>query len=56
VTGTVTPTGSMATPRQLHSATVLADGTMLVNGRNAEIYDPATGTWHIARIGHSAPR
>lgn len=55
-TGTWTVTGSMTTPRALHTATLLPDGKVLVVGgasridhleelRTAEIYDPATGTW-----------
>lgn len=58
-TGGWSPTGSLATARRLHSATVLRDGTVLVvGGRNtpadgpltdpvptAERFDPATGTW-----------
>ncbi len=52
--GAWAPTGSMNTPRVLHTATLLADGRVLVVGglnfgRNptatAELYDPATGTW-----------
>jgi hypothetical protein len=41
-------TGSMATARLLHTATVLADGRVLVTGgynRSTELYDPASGTW-----------
>ncbi len=52
-TGTFCPTGSLATARAGHSATSLANGTVLVVGgsnsggtlASAEIYDPATGTW-----------
>jgi hypothetical protein len=55
-TGTWTPTGSMATARESHTATVLADGRVLVAGGNsggsfatifasAEIFNPATGLW-----------
>ena len=53
-----TPTGSMITPRYLHTATLLADGRVLIAGgemegtigmfnvlSSAEIYDPATGTF-----------
>ncbi|RKT09339.1 N-acetylneuraminic acid mutarotase [Streptomyces sp. 1114.5] len=53
-----TATGSLQTPRRLHSATRLSDGRVLVAGgisgtaqfpapglAAAEIYDPTTGTW-----------
>lgn len=58
--GTWTTTASMLTGRYRHSATLLADGRVLVAGGNvsgsqqagsgcclatAELYDPATGTW-----------
>jgi hypothetical protein len=54
---TFTPTGNMTTPRARHSATLLADGKVLLAGGvpntlgpftalvSAEIYDPATGTF-----------
>jgi hypothetical protein len=50
-TGTFLPTGSLAQARYIHTATGLADGTVLMaagyDGHNglgsAEIYDPATG-------------
>jgi galactose oxidase-like protein/uncharacterized protein DUF4214/Kelch motif protein len=47
-------TGSMVTRRHQHTATLLANGKVLVAGGNdgsghilatAELYDPATGTW-----------
>ena len=59
--GTFTYTGSMETDRTTHTATVLADGKVLVTGgsgrgegtgrfsvlshASAEVYDPATGAW-----------
>ena len=44
-TGTFTPTGSMATPRQYANAMLMADGRVLVVGWSTlvEVYDPATG-------------
>lgn len=59
----------MAVGRYQHTATVLADGRVLVaggvdaSGRRlaaAEVFDPATGSWswaasmHVARSGHTA--
>ena len=67
--GTFSPTGSLTTTRTVHSATLLADGRVLVIGGNeatdqptvsAELYDPATGTFSptgsmaAARALHSA--
>ena len=55
--GTFTATGDMNTPRGGHTATLLADGTVLIVGgypelafgvavlSSAEIYDPRTGTF-----------
>jgi hypothetical protein len=62
-------TGSMQSARELHTATLLPTGKVLVaGGRNAqrsaidstELYDPATGSWSTAlpmtvpRAGHTA--
>ena len=53
-TGTWTTTGSMTTMRFLQTATLLAEGKVLVAGAehapdsildSAELYDPTTGTW-----------
>jgi N-acetylneuraminic acid mutarotase len=57
--------GSLSTPRSGHTATLLADGKVLVVGGGhgnfyAELYDPATGTWsatgslNISRSSHTA--
>lgn len=43
-TGTFSATGSMHTGRAFHTATLLADGRVLIaGGMTAELYDPATG-------------
>ena len=55
-TGTFSPTGSMATARELHTATALSDGRVLIAGgwdglstlASAELYDPKTGTFSPA--------
>src|SRR4051794_7545078 len=66
--GAFSPTASMAVERQLHTATLLANGQVLVAGgegnsgtlQSAEVYDPATGSWsttgnlNAARSAHSA--
>ena len=51
--GTWTTDNPMSSARQAHTATLLADGRVLVAGgfnvgyftSSAEIYDPASGTW-----------
>ncbi len=64
------PTGSLATARGFHEATLLADGRVLVTGgivgvsgattTSTEIYDPSTGHFgpggamQVGRFGHSA--
>ena len=57
ITGTWSPTGSMATGRWSHTAALLPDGRVLVSGgyvtnttttTSAELFDPATGTWSPA--------
>ena len=63
--GTWSPTGSMATARGAHTATLLPAGRVLVAGgvgtsgylASAEIYDPASGTWSpTGEHGHGALR
>jgi WD40 repeat protein len=54
--GTWTATGSLATRREQHTATLLPNGKVLVVGgidfftdvASAELYDPASGTWTAA--------
>jgi hypothetical protein len=69
-TGTWTPTGNMPSGRFGHTATLLANGEVLVTGgystnsirilKSALLYNPSTGTWSdtgnmtAARIYHSA--
>ncbi|MCP3136955.1 hypothetical protein LXT23_06375 [Pyxidicoccus sp. QH1ED-7-1] len=74
-TGTGAPTGSLVKARFGHTATLLPSGKVLVTGglgpypggeaprpavAEAEVYDPATGTWSsagslaISRAGHTA--
>ncbi len=51
--GSWTTTGSLATARDYHTATLLPNGKVLVAGgyngssylASAELYDPASGTW-----------
>lgn len=62
--GTFAPTGSMMTARSLHSATLLANGQVLVAGgassnvalASAELYDPSTGTFRSAGTMTTARR
>lgn len=65
VTGTWSPAASLGLAREMHTATVMADGRVLVAGghtSSAEVYDPASNTWtdvasmNIARSGHTAQR
>ena len=67
--GTWTATGNLNTARTYHTATLLANGKVLVAGggfngttllASADLYDPASGTWtatgslNTARTGHTA--
>jgi hypothetical protein len=67
--GRFSSTGNMTTARWLHTATLLANGKVLITGgsqsatvalASAELYDPSTGTFSptgnmaAARAGHSA--
>jgi hypothetical protein len=57
VSGTFTATGSMSEGRSGHTATLLLDGTVLVNGTDntAELFSPGTGTFSV--VGElSTPR
>ena len=65
-TGTFTATGNMTARRSFHTATLLADGRVLIaggtsgSGTSAELYDPTsgtfttTGTMTVARRQHTA--
>ncbi len=64
-TNTFAPTGSMQAFRDLHAATLLSNGKVLVTGGNwtspsAEIFDPATGVFSLtgsmvmSRSAHTA--
>jgi hypothetical protein len=68
-TGTFNATGSMSTPREGHTATMLRDGRVLIVGGSpngiqttgsAEIYDPSSSTFrrtghlHQPRVAHVA--
>ncbi|BFO57995.1 hypothetical protein AVXHC19_47980 [Acidovorax sacchari] len=68
VSNTWSDAGSMASPRMFHTATLLANGKVLVAGgktlyelySSAELYDPSTRSWSSAgnmtssRVGHRA--
>jgi hypothetical protein len=58
--GTWTATGSLATGRSYHTATLMPNGKVLVAGgidsngswlASAELYGPATGTWSVPISG-----
>ena len=68
-TGAFTPAGAMMSNRNLHTATLLADGRVLIAGGyskgdnapgnaqfdTAEIYDPSTGTFSLAGLMTELP-
>src|SRR5437773_10532728 len=55
-------TGNLKKARDLHTATLLPNGKILVaggdesisSGNSAELYEPATGTWRISGTEKSA--
>jgi Galactose oxidase, central domain len=63
-TGTFSPTGDMTTARRRHTATLLADGKVLITGGSGsgseELYDPSTGIFAgtgkmvTPRVSHTA--
>jgi len=64
-TGEWSPTGSMVTARYWHTATLLANGKVLVSGgynessgtlKTAEVYDPVSGSWTATGSMSSARR
>ena len=65
-TGKFSATGSMTTPRYMHSATLLADGKVLIAGgyadltpdavASAELYDPKTGKFSATTGPMTSPR
>jgi len=65
VTGTWSGTGDLNTGRELHTATLLSNGKVLIAGgfvdsdaalvtNSAELYDPDTGTWSLTGNLHTA--
>ena len=54
-TGTFSPTGSMAAPRQQHTATLLADGRVLIAG-GLSGPGPRDGRWGHPRLVSDSPR
>jgi large repetitive protein len=55
VTGTFTPTGDMIEAQTSHTATLLNNGKVLINGGfGTELYDPASGTFSMVDIESAA--